>query len=54
MPMERCPNCGAGELKLIVATMGRPLIEKFLLRLGLDTQPLTKGRADEPRPRFAG
>jgi hypothetical protein len=28
--MQRCPNCGAGELKIIAAILGRPVIEKIL------------------------
>jgi hypothetical protein len=27
--MERCPNCGAGELKIIAAILERPVIEKI-------------------------
>ena len=26
--MQRCPNCGAGELKIIAAILERPVIEK--------------------------
>ena len=25
--MQRCPNCGAGELKIIAAILERPVIE---------------------------
>ena len=28
--VERCPNCGAGELNIIAAIMERPVIEKIL------------------------
>jgi hypothetical protein len=37
--VERCPNCGAGELKIIAAILERPMIEKILSHLGLDPQP---------------
>ena len=43
--MERCPNCGAGELKSIAAILERPVIEKILTHLGLDPPPPPKGRA---------
>jgi hypothetical protein len=45
--MQRCPNCGGGELKIIAAILERPVIEKILSHLGLDPQPLPKGRARE-------
>ena len=32
--MQHCPNCGAGELKIIAAILERPLIEKILTHLG--------------------
>jgi len=31
---EHCPNCG-GELKIIVASLEQPVIEKILTHLGL-------------------
>jgi hypothetical protein len=37
--MQHCPNCGAGELKIIAAILERPVIEKILTHLGLDPQP---------------
>jgi hypothetical protein len=37
--MQPCPNCGAGELKMIAAILQRPVIEKTLTHLGLDPQP---------------
>jgi hypothetical protein len=37
--MRRCPNCGAGELKIIAAILERPVIEKILTYLGLDPPP---------------
>jgi hypothetical protein len=45
--MEHCPNCGAGELKIIAAILERPVIEKILTHLALDPQPRPKGRARE-------
>ncbi len=36
---QRCPNCGDGELKIIAAILGRPVMEKILSHLGLDPQP---------------
>ncbi len=44
--MQHCPNCGAGELK-IIAGIERPVIEKILTHLGLDPQPPPRGRACE-------
>jgi hypothetical protein len=59
--MQHCPNCGAGELKIIAAILERPVIEKILTHLGLDPQPpspdtsspvdclcLARGRATGP------
>ena len=45
--MEHCPNCGAGELKIIAAILERPVIEKILSHLGLDPQPPPRGRVRE-------
>jgi hypothetical protein len=45
--MERCPNCAAGELKIGAAILERPVIEKILTHLGLDSQPPRRGRARE-------
>ena len=45
--MQHCPNCGDGELKIIAAILGRPVVEKILTHLGLDPQPPPKGRARE-------
>lgn len=50
--MQHCPNCGAGELKIIAAILERPVIEKILTHLGLDPQPPPKGRAREAGPDF--
>ena len=59
--VQRCPNSGAGELKIIAAILERPVIEKILSHLGLDPQPpspdtsspvdclcLARGRATGP------
>jgi len=51
--MERCPNCGAGELGIIAAILERPVIEKILGHLGLDPQLPPKGRAREVGPAWA-
>ena len=51
--MQRCPNCGAGELKIIAAILERAVIEKILAHLGLDPQPPPNGRAREPGLHFA-
>jgi len=45
--MQHCPNCGAGQLKIIAAILQRPVIEKILRHLGLDPQPPPRGRARE-------
>jgi hypothetical protein len=51
--MQRCPNCGAGELKIGAAILERPVIEKILTHLGLDPQPRHWGRAREAEHDFA-
>ncbi len=51
--MQHCPNCGAGELKIIAAILERPVIEKILTHLGLDPQPPPRGRAREAGQDFA-
>jgi hypothetical protein len=51
--MQHCPNCGAGELKILAAILERPVIQKILDHLGLDPQPPPKGRGREPGPHFA-
>ncbi|NDY93968.1 transposase [Ideonella livida] len=51
--MQHCPNCGAGELKIIAAILERPEIEKILTHLGLDPQPRPRGRAREAGQDFA-
>ena len=50
---RRCPNCGAGELKIIAAILEQPVIEKILTHLGLDPQPPPRGRAREAGIDFA-
>ncbi len=45
--LQRCPHCGAGELRIIAAILERPVIEKILSHLGLDPQPPPKGRVRE-------
>ncbi|MDP1692060.1 MAG: hypothetical protein Q8L49_08975 [Burkholderiaceae bacterium] len=37
LPLEHCPNCG-GELKIIAAILGQPVIEKNLTQLGLQAR----------------
>jgi hypothetical protein len=51
--MEHCPNCGGGELKIIAAILERPVIARILTHLGLDPQPLPRGRAREAGQGFA-
>ncbi len=36
--MQHCPNCGAGELKMVAAILERAVIETVLAHLGLDPQ----------------
>ena len=36
--MRHCPNCGAGQLRIIAAILDRPVIEKILTHLGLQAQ----------------
>lgn len=45
--MQTCPNCGGGDLKIIAAILERPVIEKILTHLGLDSRPPPRGRARE-------
>jgi hypothetical protein len=51
--LQHCPNCGAGELKVIAAILERSVIQKILDHLGLDPQPPPKGRARESVQDFA-
>jgi hypothetical protein len=45
--MQHCPNCGGGELKIIVAILERSVIEKILSHIGLAPQPPPRARARE-------
>jgi len=45
--MRHCPNCGAGELKIIAAVVERLAMEKTLTHLGIDPPPPPLGRARE-------
>jgi hypothetical protein len=36
--IQRCPSCGSGELKIIAAILGSPVIEKILTHLGLQAR----------------
>jgi hypothetical protein len=45
--MQHCPSCGEGELKIITASLERPVIKKILGHLGLDPQPPPRERARE-------
>ena len=51
--MKRCPNCGAGELKIIAVILERPVTGKILTHVGLDPQPPPRGRACEAGQDFA-
>jgi len=51
--MQHCPNCGAGELKIIAAILERPVIEKILSHLGLEPPP-PKSAAREAALHHAG
>ena len=51
--MQHCPNCDAGELKIIAAILEWPVSEKILSHLGLDPQPPPKGRVREAGLHFA-
>ena len=45
--MERCPNCGAGDLKIIAAILERPVIEKISPTWGWTPRPPPRGRSRE-------
>jgi hypothetical protein len=45
--MQRCPRCGAGQVKIIAAILERAVIGTILTHLGLDPQPPPRGRARE-------
>jgi hypothetical protein len=42
--MQRCPNCGGGELKIIAAFLERPVIQKILTHLGLQARAPPRAR----------
>jgi hypothetical protein len=42
--MQRCPNCGGGELKIIAAILERPVIQKILTHLGLQARAPPRAR----------
>jgi hypothetical protein len=48
--LERRPNCGAGELKIVAAMLERRVIEKILVHLGLRAQPSPRAPARELTP----
>jgi hypothetical protein len=51
---QHCPNCGAGEPRIIAAIVERPVIEKILTKLGHDPQPPPKAAAREPERHQTG
>lgn len=52
--MQRGPNCGSRELKIIAAILERPVLETIFEHLGLELQPLPKAPAGELAPHHAG
>ncbi len=50
--MQHCPNCG-GELKVIAAILGAPVIERILDHLGLPARPPPRSPARAPMPHAA-
>ncbi len=58
LDMQHCPNCHAGELKIISAILELTVIEKILTNLGLDPQPSPpeggrsrRGKVSQSEPR---
>jgi hypothetical protein len=45
--MKHCPNCRGGELAIVMAILGRPVMEKIITHLGLQAQSLPRARARE-------
>jgi hypothetical protein len=45
--MQRCPRCGAGQVKIIAAILERAVIGKILTQLGLDPRPPPRSQARE-------
>jgi hypothetical protein len=48
LPIEHCSHCGGSELKIVAAILERPVIEKILTGLALDSQPPPMAAAREP------
>ena len=48
LELEHCPNCG-GELKIIAAILGPPVIEKILTHLGLQARAPPRAPARGPQ-----
>ena len=42
--LQRCPNCGGGELKIIAAILERPVIQKILTHLGPQARATPRAR----------
>lgn len=53
LDLKHCPNCGAGELKIIAAVPERTVIEKVLGHLGLQTLAAPCAPARGPQPQAA-
>jgi hypothetical protein len=51
--LQRCPRCGAGQVKIIAAILERAVIGKILTHLGLDPQPPPRSKAGEAGLEFA-
>ncbi len=51
--MQHYPNGGGGEVKIIAAILGRPVIEKILTHQELDLQPPPRGRVCKAGHDFA-
>ena len=48
LDLEYCPNCG-GELKIIAAILGQPVIEEILTHLGLQARAPPRAPARGPQ-----
>jgi hypothetical protein len=51
--LQRCPRCGAGDVKIIAAILGCAVIGKILTHLGLEPQPPPRSKAREAGHAFA-
>ena len=51
--LQRCPRCGAGDVKIIAAILERAVIGKILTHLGLDPRPPPRSEAREAWHEFA-